>query len=52
MDNYDRNAPVLPIIEPTEHGWAWHTEDGEKHELHATFLTVHVTKDNFVRGIN
>jgi hypothetical protein len=41
-----------PIIQTTDVGWVWHTADGERHELIAPFGTVHVTKDNLIRGIN
>lgn len=41
-----------PKIETTEHGWVWITDDGERHELHATFLTVHLhTKNETVGGM-
>lgn len=55
MEVYERQARTSinePIIEPTKNGYVWHTEDGERHELFIPFGTVHVTKDNLIRGIN
>jgi hypothetical protein len=55
MDTYERRARTSinePMIQTTDVGWVWHTEDGECHELIAPFGTVHVTKDNLIRGNN
>jgi hypothetical protein len=55
MDAYEQAARISinePIIQTTDVGWVWHTADGERHELIAPFGTVHVTKDNLIRGIN